>query len=166
MLWAFAHAAIRMSCLWSKIAFSHVVWAVRNYGLRLPHVSLIFHQLQGIVRPEFTGTLAVKSGRHPVLEGLHSAGTVVPNDVYCDDSSSFQMIYGPKSAANAIAYVVQRSLTDGHFSTMHIVCQVGQVFVWEIIALLINDAFGREEHLFTTDRFAHGYGDVRILCTS
>jgi hypothetical protein len=91
-------------------------WAVRNYGLRLPHVSLIFHQLQGIVRPEFTGTLAVKSGRHPILERLHSAGTVVPNDVYCDDSSSFQMIHGPKSAANAIAYVVQRSLTDGHFS--------------------------------------------------
>ena len=55
-----------------------------------------------IVRPEFTGTLAIKSGRHPILEGLHSAGPVVPNDVYCDDSSFFQMIHGPKSDAHAV----------------------------------------------------------------
>jgi hypothetical protein len=166
MLWAFAHAAIRTPCLWFKTAFSHVVWPVRNYGLRLPRISLIFDQLRGIVRPEFTGTLAVKSGRHPILEGLHSAGTVVPNDVYCDDSSSFQMIHGPKSAANAIAYVGQRSLTDGHFAMAHGSMSGEHAFVWETIALLINDAFRRKEHLFTTDRFAHGYGDVWILCTS
>jgi len=48
------------------------------------------------VRPEFTGTLAVKAGRHPVLEGLQSAGTLVPNDVYCCESSSFQIVQGPK----------------------------------------------------------------------
>ncbi|KAF9007936.1 muts domain V-domain-containing protein [Cyathus striatus] len=48
------------------------------------------------VRPEFTGTLAIKSGRHPILETVQAAGTVVPNDVYCDDSSSFQIIQGPK----------------------------------------------------------------------
>ncbi|KAJ7756277.1 muts domain V-domain-containing protein [Mycena metata] len=49
-----------------------------------------------IIRPEFTGTLAIKSGRHPILETIKSAGTLVPNDVYCDDSSSFQIVQGPK----------------------------------------------------------------------
>ncbi len=48
------------------------------------------------VRPEFTGTIAIKSGLHPILETLSPAGTLVPNDVYCDDSSCFQVIRGPK----------------------------------------------------------------------
>ena len=48
------------------------------------------------VRPEFTGTLAIKSGRHPIMETFYHAGTLVSNDVYCDDSSSFQIIQGPK----------------------------------------------------------------------
>lgn len=47
-------------------------------------------------RPEFTGTLAIKGGRHPILETVQSAGTTVPNDVYCCDSSAFQIIQGPK----------------------------------------------------------------------
>ncbi|KAI0089898.1 muts domain V-domain-containing protein [Irpex rosettiformis] len=47
-----------------------------------------------IVRPEFTGTLAIKSGRHPILEGVQAAGTLVPNDVYCSEASSFQIVDG------------------------------------------------------------------------
>ncbi|KAJ7222384.1 hypothetical protein GGX14DRAFT_558474 [Mycena pura] len=38
---------------------------------------------------EFTGTPAIKSGRHPILETIKSAGTLVLSDVYCDDPSSF-----------------------------------------------------------------------------
>ena len=48
------------------------------------------------MRPEFTGTLAIKSGRHPILEGVQAAGTLVPNDVYCCESSCFQIVQGPK----------------------------------------------------------------------
>lgn len=48
------------------------------------------------VRPEFTGTLAVKSGRHPILETVNAAGTLVANDMYCCDASHFQIIQGPK----------------------------------------------------------------------
>ncbi|KAL5518469.1 MSH4 [Sanghuangporus vaninii] len=48
-----------------------------------------------ILRPEFTGTLAIKAGRHPVLEKAQIAGSLVPNDVYCCDSSYFQIIQGP-----------------------------------------------------------------------
>ncbi|PFH48211.1 hypothetical protein AMATHDRAFT_150385 [Amanita thiersii Skay4041] len=51
-----------------------------------------------ITRPEFTGTLAIKAGRHPILETVQSAGTIIANDVYCDGSSTFQMIQGPKLA--------------------------------------------------------------------
>ncbi|TEB26336.1 hypothetical protein FA13DRAFT_1692416 [Coprinellus micaceus] len=56
------------------------------------HASII----RQYVRPEFTGTLAIKGGKHPVLEIVQAAGTLVPNDVYCDASSSFQIIQGPK----------------------------------------------------------------------
>ena len=48
------------------------------------------------VRPEFTGTLAIKGGRHPVLECVQSAGATIPNDVYCCEASSFQIVQGPK----------------------------------------------------------------------
>ena len=51
------------------------------------------------VRPEFTGTLAIKAGRHPILGIIKTAGALVPNDTYCCDSSSFQLIRGPKLSA-------------------------------------------------------------------
>ncbi|OSX68008.1 hypothetical protein POSPLADRAFT_1128862 [Postia placenta MAD-698-R-SB12] len=50
-----------------------------------------------ILRPEFTGTLAIKAGRHPILESVQSAGTLVPNDVFCCEASSFQIVQGPNS---------------------------------------------------------------------
>ncbi|KAF8508765.1 muts domain V-domain-containing protein [Gautieria morchelliformis] len=55
-----------------------------------------------IFRPEFTGTLAIKAGRHPILERVQSsAGTLVPNDVYCCDSSSFQLVQGPNMSGKS-----------------------------------------------------------------
>ncbi|KAJ6630078.1 muts domain V-domain-containing protein [Mycena sp. CBHHK59/15] len=63
-----------------------------------------------IIRPEFTGTLAIKSGRHPILETIKSAGTLVPNDVYCDDSSSFQIVQGPNMSAGKSTYLRQVGL--------------------------------------------------------
>ena len=51
------------------------------------------------VRPEFTGTLAIKAGRHPILSIIKTAGALVPNDAYCCDSSTFQLIRGPKLSA-------------------------------------------------------------------
>ncbi|CAG8507780.1 3835_t:CDS:10 [Acaulospora colombiana] len=49
-----------------------------------------------ILRPEFTGTLAIKSGRHPVMEGVRAAGSFVSNDVFANESVCFQIIQGPK----------------------------------------------------------------------
>ncbi|KAI0044058.1 hypothetical protein FA95DRAFT_1497685 [Auriscalpium vulgare] len=62
-----------------------------------------------LLRPEFTGTLAIKAGRHPILENVQSAGTLVPNDVYCSDSSAFQIIQGPKYA-HVFTYLKQIGL--------------------------------------------------------
>ncbi|KAF8885255.1 DNA mismatch repair protein MutS [Gymnopilus junonius] len=63
-----------------------------------------------IIRPEFTGTLAIKSGRHPVLEIVQSAGTLVPNDVYCDDSSAFQMVQGPNTYLRQVGLLTVMAL--------------------------------------------------------
>ncbi|GJE94158.1 MutS family DNA mismatch repair protein [Phanerochaete sordida] len=57
--------------------------------------------LRNYVRPEFTGTLAIKAGRHPILEGVQAAGTLVPNDVYCCEASSFQIIQGPNMSGKS-----------------------------------------------------------------
>lgn len=53
-------------------------------------------QTFSLVRPEFTDTLAIKSGRHPVLETVQSAGMVVSNDIYCSDAAHFHIVQGPK----------------------------------------------------------------------
>ncbi|KAH7920485.1 hypothetical protein BV22DRAFT_1198859 [Leucogyrophana mollusca] len=57
--------------------------------------------MRNYVRPEFTGTLALKAARHPILETVQSAGTTVPNDVYCCDSSYFQIIQGPNMSGKS-----------------------------------------------------------------
>ncbi|TBU46298.1 muts domain V-domain-containing protein [Dichomitus squalens] len=54
-----------------------------------------------ILRPEFTGTLAIKGGRHPVLECVQSAGATIPNDVYCCEASSFQIVQGPNMSGKS-----------------------------------------------------------------
>ncbi|KAH9949472.1 muts domain V-domain-containing protein [Amylocystis lapponica] len=54
-----------------------------------------------ILRPEFTGTLAIKSGRHPILESVQAAGALVPNDVYCCETSSFQIVQGPNMSGKS-----------------------------------------------------------------
>ncbi|KAI0344201.1 hypothetical protein BDW22DRAFT_1412762 [Trametopsis cervina] len=57
--------------------------------------------LRNYIRPEFTGTLAIKSGRHPILEGVQAAGTLVPNDVYCSEASCFQVVHGPNMSGKS-----------------------------------------------------------------
>ncbi|CUA71875.1 MutS protein homolog 4 [Rhizoctonia solani] len=57
--------------------------------------------LHNYTRPEFTGTLAIKAGRHPVLETVQAAGNFVPNDTYACDGSSFQVIEGPNMSGKS-----------------------------------------------------------------
>lgn len=48
---------------------------------------------QDYCRPEITKTLAVKSGRHPIREKIHSQ-RYIPNDAYASHQSRFQIITG------------------------------------------------------------------------
>ncbi|OBZ78578.1 MutS 4 [Grifola frondosa] len=84
VLWSFAHASI-----------------LRNYGKLLRHSKRSLFIQDALVRPEFTGTLAIKAGRHPVLESVQSAGAMVPNDVYCCEASSFQIVQGPNMSGKS-----------------------------------------------------------------
>ncbi|KAI0324451.1 hypothetical protein GY45DRAFT_1375540 [Cubamyces sp. BRFM 1775] len=80
------------------VALLDVLWS-------FAHASI----LRNYVRPEFTGTLAIKGGRHPILESVQSAGTMVPNDVYCCEASSFQIIQGPNMSGKS-TYLKQVAL--------------------------------------------------------
>ncbi|KAG9093899.1 MutS protein msh4 [Ceratobasidium sp. 370] len=72
------------------IAIMDMLWA-------FTHTSI----LHRYTRPEFTGTLAIKAGRHPVLETLQAAGNFVPNDTYACDGSCFQIVEGPNMSGKS-----------------------------------------------------------------
>lgn len=64
---------------------------------------------QHYVRPDFSAdTLAIKSGRHPVLDDL-TTGHAVPNDTYADESSTFFLITGPNMSGKT-TYLKQVAL--------------------------------------------------------
>ncbi|KAF9575457.1 MutS protein msh4 [Mortierella alpina] len=52
------------------------------------------------VRPEFTDTLVIKQGRHPVIEKLYST-PFVPNNTYASSANSFQVITGPNMSGKS-----------------------------------------------------------------
>ncbi|KAG1809868.1 muts domain V-domain-containing protein [Suillus plorans] len=93
------------------IAFSGVLYsaseAVATIDLlwSFAHVSI----MRSYVRPEFTDTLAIKSGRHPVLETVQSAGMVVSNDIYCSDAAHFHIVHGPNMSGKS-TYLRQTGL--------------------------------------------------------
>jgi DNA mismatch repair protein MSH4 len=45
------------------------------------------------IRPELTSTLAIKAGRHPIREQIHSS-KFIPNDAYATPQTRFQIITG------------------------------------------------------------------------
>ncbi|KAG0148849.1 hypothetical protein CROQUDRAFT_75045 [Cronartium quercuum f. sp. fusiforme G11] len=55
------------------------------------------------VRPEFTDTLAVSAGRHPIKERLDSdCENFIPNDTYASEACSFQLITGPNMSGKSV----------------------------------------------------------------
>ncbi|KAJ3723913.1 muts domain V-domain-containing protein [Lentinula raphanica] len=106
------------------VALVDMLWAFAH--------SAISDSKTSTVRPEFTGTLAVKSGRHPILETVQSAGTLVPNDVFCDDSSSFQIIQGPNMSGKS-TYLRQVAL-------LSVMAMCGSFVPAEYASFRIHDA--------------------------
>ncbi|KAI8078626.1 muts domain V-domain-containing protein [Halteromyces radiatus] len=60
------------------------------------------------VRPEFTRTLAIKSGRHPILDTIDTNDTI-PNDTFASLSSTFQLVTGPNMSGKS-TYIKQVAL--------------------------------------------------------
>ncbi|XP_052072312.1 mutS protein homolog 4-like [Mytilus californianus] len=56
--------------------------------------------LSDYVRPEFTDTLAIKQGRHPILEKI-CCDSPVPNNTYASDDSNFIVITGPNMSGKS-----------------------------------------------------------------
>lgn len=61
-----------------------------------------------IVRPEFSNTMAIKAGRHPILNCILLT-PIVPNDTFTSLSSSFQFITGPNMSGKS-TYLKQIAL--------------------------------------------------------
>ncbi|ORY84089.1 muts domain V-domain-containing protein, partial [Leucosporidium creatinivorum] len=70
------------------------------------------------VRPEWTDTLAIKAGRHPLIEQFRANdGSFVPNDTYASTTSSFQIITGANMSG--------KSTLLRQIALMYIMAQVG-----------------------------------------
>ena len=112
-----------------------------------------------------TGTLAVKAGKHPILENIHSAATLVPNDIFASEASAFQIIQGP------VSYKCFRMPADPHLRQKCVTMSgvVVLIITNPIIACLvcfhlrgyfIIDFLCRQKHVHTECRTINrdGYG--------
>lgn len=86
-----------------------------NQGIFL--LSLLPFLLYLLVRPEFTDTLAIKQGRHPILERM-SGQQPISNNAYISEGSNFVIITGPNMSGKS-TYLKQVALCQ-------IMAQIGQ----------------------------------------
>ena len=84
-----------------------------------------------LVRPEFTDTLAIKQGKHPVLAKFSS--TVIANNVYASEGSNFNIITGPNM---------------GGKSTYLKMVPLLQVFLFSLDMRLYNQLYNRQNLLY------------------
>ncbi|GAA5965994.1 hypothetical protein JCM21900_002861 [Sporobolomyces salmonicolor] len=70
------------------------------------------------IRPEWTDTLAIKAGRHPLHEQFRmSDGSFVPNDTYASGAASFQLISGSNMSG--------KSTLLRQIALLHVMGQIG-----------------------------------------
>ncbi|KAF7726755.1 MutS protein msh4 [Apophysomyces ossiformis] len=87
-------------------SFAYKCTTSKNYGTLVTKVGGGLNT--GLVRPDFTQTLAIKSGRNPILDTI-STDDVIPNDTYASLASSFQLITGPNMSGKT-TYLKQIAL--------------------------------------------------------
>ncbi|KAL1921946.1 uncharacterized protein VTP21DRAFT_10588 [Calcarisporiella thermophila] len=93
------------------------------------------HMQHIYVRPTFTDTLLVKQGRHPILEAFFRE-PVVPNDIFANSASNFQIITGPNMSGKS-TYLRQIAL-------ICIMSQIGSLVPAEYASFrIINQLFSR-----------------------
>lgn len=81
----------------------------------------------GPVRPEFTDTLAIKQGRHPILERV-AGQQPIPNNTHISEGTNFVIITGPNMSGKS-TYLKQVALSQ-------IMAQIGTQ-TWYIISVSI-----------------------------
>ncbi|XP_041374859.1 mutS protein homolog 4-like isoform X2 [Gigantopelta aegis] len=86
--------------------------------------------LSSYVRPEFTDTLAIKQGRHPILEKI-GVDVPVPNNTYASEDSNFVIITGPNMSGKS-TYLRQVAL-------LQIMAQLGSFVPAEYASFRIAD---------------------------
>ncbi|XP_077094512.1 mutS protein homolog 4 isoform X1 [Siphateles boraxobius] len=82
------------------------------------------------VRPEFTDTLAIKQGRHPILERI-SGQEPVSNNIYISEGSNFVILTGPNMSGKS-TYLKQVALCQ-------IMAQIGSFLPGEYASVRIAD---------------------------
>ncbi|XP_039522600.1 mutS protein homolog 4 isoform X2 [Pimephales promelas] len=82
------------------------------------------------VRPEFTDTLAIKQGRHPILERI-SVQEPIANNIYISEGSSFVILTGPNMSGKS-TYLKQVALCQ-------IMAQIGSFLPAEYASVRIAD---------------------------
>ncbi|KAL5005729.1 hypothetical protein ScPMuIL_016887 [Solemya velum] len=87
--------------------------------------------LGNYVKPEFTDTLAIKLGRHPILEKI-AADSPVPNNTYASEDSNFLIITGPNMVRWKSTYLRQICL-------LQIMAQIGAFVPAEYASFRIAD---------------------------
>jgi DNA mismatch repair protein MSH4 len=91
---------------------------VYTQSIQLDKTKQYAHIVYSTVRPEFSNTLAIKSGRHPILDVILSF-PLVPNDTFASLSSNFQFITGPNMSGKS-TYLRQVAL-------LNIMAQIGSL---------------------------------------
>lgn len=88
--------------------------------------TLIFQNIPffSLVRPEFTDTLAIKQGWHPILEKI-SVEKPVANNTYITEGSNFVIITGPNMSGKS-TYLKQIALCQ-------IMAQIGKLWIYFIV---------------------------------
>ncbi|CAG8611279.1 2676_t:CDS:10 [Ambispora gerdemannii] len=86
--------------------------------------------ISNYVRPEFTDTLVIKAGRHPMREALYIE-EFVPNDTYASSANNFQLITGPNMSGKS-TYLRQIALIS-------IMSQIGSFVPAEYTSFRIVD---------------------------
>lgn len=86
--------------------------------------------LSDYVKPEFTDTLAIKQGRHPIIEKI-SIDSPVPNNTYASEDSNFIIITGPNMSGKS-TYLRQILL-------LQIMAQIGSFVPAEYASFRIAD---------------------------
>jgi DNA mismatch repair protein MSH4 len=90
---------------------------------------------QDYIRPELTDVLAIKAGRHPIREKIHS-NKFIPNDAYATQQSRFQIITGCNMSGKS-TYI--RSL-----ALMTVMAQIGSFVPAEYASFpIVHQLFAR-----------------------